>query len=471
MKNTFWKRERIEIMIALALFNYVFLGAEYLFDNMMAFRTDSSGVVLAQSYVLGISTIGFLLFGVFDVKLRESAKKAGSIGAGVVAAVCLWVIQSHQSYGSILAAGLILYVLLGIAGSLVHYRAACHYGMEDHLAKTVGVSYAFGLFLQFLGNNLIHNAAVEAAILAVAFWVLLFLVEKKGLEGSVMERNLYEENPIKHPYAAVVMLVFTVALMTCIFATLDNVVTLEHAGGSVDIGQWPRLILAVSGLVAGVLFDYGKSKYMNLIMYCVTLLSTVCVLVIVSGGSFLLGLIVFYLSAGFFVVFFSTGFVRLAGYMRVPQLWAGMGRAVNNLCAILIGSFSVALIQSGNSVKIMIVSLGLFVLISIAIYIYTAMRQIDVELLYEERKKGEEQDYFSTFADTYALTEREREVLKMLLVSDEEMQEIANKLYISRAMLYRYISSLNKKTETNSRIGLIQFYYTWKPQKKADSDD
>ncbi len=71
MKNTFWKRERIEIMTALALFNYVFLGAEYLFDNMMAFQTDSGGVVLAQSYVLGISTMGFLLFGVFDEKLRK----------------------------------------------------------------------------------------------------------------------------------------------------------------------------------------------------------------------------------------------------------------------------------------------------------------------------------------------------------------------------------------------------------------
>ena len=73
MKNTFWKRERIEIMIALALFNYVFLGAEYLFDNMMTFRTDSSGVVLAQSYVLGISTIGFLLFGVFRVSDKVQA--------------------------------------------------------------------------------------------------------------------------------------------------------------------------------------------------------------------------------------------------------------------------------------------------------------------------------------------------------------------------------------------------------------
>ena len=115
--------------------------------------------------------------------------------------------------------------------------------------------------------------------------------------------------------------------------------------------------------------------------------------------------------------------------------------------------------------------IGLFVLISIAIYIYTVMGQTDVELPDQERKQEEEQDYFSAFADTYALTEREQEVLKMLLASDEEVQEIANRLYISRAMLYRYISSLNKKTDTNSRIGLIQFYYTWKPEKKADRDD
>ena len=70
-------------MIALALFNYVFLGAEYLFDNMMAFQTDSGGVVLAQSYVLGSSTVGFLLFGILDGKLREREKKAGSAGAGM----------------------------------------------------------------------------------------------------------------------------------------------------------------------------------------------------------------------------------------------------------------------------------------------------------------------------------------------------------------------------------------------------
>ena len=83
-----------------------------------------------------------------------------------------------------------------------------------------------------------------------------------------------------------IMIILAIAFMTCIFATLDNVVTLVHAGGSVDIGQWPRLILALSGLTAGVLFDHANGKYMNLIMYCVMLLSTICVLVIVSGVFF-----------------------------------------------------------------------------------------------------------------------------------------------------------------------------------------
>lgn len=90
-----------------------------------------------------------------------------------------------------------------------------------------------------------------------------------------------------------------VVLMTCIFATLDNAVTLVHAAGQMDIGQWPRLLLALSGLVAGVIFDWKERRYMYIIMYCITLLSTICVVVTEFGGPFMAGLIAFYLSAGF----------------------------------------------------------------------------------------------------------------------------------------------------------------------------
>lgn len=71
-----------------------------------------------------------------------------------------------------------------------------------------------------------------------------------------------------------------VALMTCIFSTMDNAVTVYHANGTVDIGQWPRILLALSGLMAGFLFDIAGRKYMSVIMYCVMLLSTTCLVII-----------------------------------------------------------------------------------------------------------------------------------------------------------------------------------------------
>ena len=55
----------------------------------------------------------------------------------------------------------------------------------------------------------------------------------------------------------------------------------------------------------------------------------------------------------------------------------------------------------------------------------------------------------------------DHEVLEVLLVSDENVQDIAETLMISRAALYRHIASLNEKTGTKSRIGLVQFYYRY----------
>ena len=70
------------------------------------------------------------------------------------------------------------------------------------------------------------------------------------------------------------LLVLLVALMTCVFSTLDNEVTLVHSSGEMDIGQWPRALLALSGLAADFVFDWKSRQYMGPIMYCVMMLST-----------------------------------------------------------------------------------------------------------------------------------------------------------------------------------------------------
>lgn len=84
---------------------------------------------------------------------------------------------------------------------------------------------------------------------------------------------------------------------------------------------------------------------MGLIMYCIMILSTISIVILKLTGSFFVGLIVFYLSVGFFAVFFTSGFMELARNMKISVLWAGMGRAVNNITAVVIAGLVLNLLS------------------------------------------------------------------------------------------------------------------------------
>lgn len=79
----------LTLMLALAFFNFIFLGTEYQFDNMAALVTEPEQVVTAQGYVLGASVLGFLLYpamasyGKVKEKLRQILVFAGAL-AGVI---------------------------------------------------------------------------------------------------------------------------------------------------------------------------------------------------------------------------------------------------------------------------------------------------------------------------------------------------------------------------------------------------
>lgn len=125
--------------------------------------------------------------------------------------------------------------------------------------------------------------------------VFVILVDCFKIEDEAEVQN----NASIHPGLTCGALVCCVLLMTFIFAALDNIVTYYHAKGAIDVGEWPRLLLALSGILAGILFDLKKRRYMSLVMYCVTVLSVLCILLIGIGGSILAGLLVFYPAAGF----------------------------------------------------------------------------------------------------------------------------------------------------------------------------
>lgn len=469
----FRKKDRIpyiNAVVLMGLFTFLFLGAEYLYVDVLSRMVSEDKTVLAQNYALGVSAAGFLLYPLLNRFCKNRLKSVCFVMISLASVMCITLICMGTAYTATFIAGLVLFLLFGLAGSAAFYVSMRMMKTDRYLARTVGISYALGIMLQFANNNLVHSETAEAIILSVFFLLLVWMLIKNDRvycesNGQKSEASSDEEksesNTGEHTKGSIVgiLMILLVVLMTFIFSTLDSAVTLVHANGTVDIGQWPRILLALSGLVAGFVFDIKNRKYMGLVMYCVMVLSTICIVVLKLAGPFLVGLIVFYLSAGFFAVFFTSGFMELSRHMKTPELWAGMGRAVNNITAAVIANLVLTLLSSDSSIAVIVLVLFLFVAVSIVAAAYTFQKKAFMEQLITDAADAvSEKEKLRKFSEVFSFTERETEVFGCLVTTEDNLQAIAESLYVSRRTLERHISAIYEKTGVKSRVGLLNLY-------------
>lgn len=469
----FKKKDRIpyiNAVILMGLFTFLFLGAEYLYVDVLSGMVSENKTVLAQNYALGVSAAGFLLYPLFHRFCKKRLKIIISAVISLASILCIALICTGTAYTMTFIMGLVLFLLLGLFGSAAFYVSMRMMKTDRYLARTVGISYALGILLQFANNNLVRSEIAEAIILSVFLLLLVWFLIKNDQIYCKQDEQVVDAPPdeerskdsteetAKGTIVGILM-VLLVVLMTFIFSTLDNAVTLAHANGTMDIGQWPRILLALSGLTAGFIFDIKNRKYMGLIMYCIMILSTICIVVLKFAGPFLVGLIVFYLSAGFFAVFFTSGFMELARHMRTPALWAGMGRAINNITAAVIANLVLTLLSSDSSIAVIVLVLFLFVAVSIVAAAYTFQKKAFMEKLITDAADAvSEKEKLRKFSEVFSFTEREAEVFGCLVNTEDSVQAIAESLYVSRRTLERYISAIYEKTGVKSRVGLLNLY-------------
>lgn len=201
--------------------------------------------------------------------------------------------------------------------------------------------------------------------------------------------------------------------MTRIFSTLNVTLTGMHAAGQVDLGSWPRLLLAASALASGFALDRLSRRYAPVAMALVSTLSCFAIFSAVSGGPALMCAAVFYLGSGAFVVFFTSAFM-LAGRASSPSgLWPSAGRVANNVVSLAVAAPALALVTRANSLAISAVVLV---------------------------------------------------VLAALTTSDSSMQDLARQLFMSRTALYRHISSMCGRVGVDNRQALLLCYFSWRPE-------
>lgn len=461
-------RQSFQSLSALALFTFAFLGSEFFFDSRIGLLISAEGVVGAQAMILGASVVGFLAYAPIS-KLAGGRRALRAVEAvGAIAA--LVTIAVAESALAMQIAGCIAFFLLGSLGAEAHWSMARAFEGSPSLAKGAGAAYAAGILLQFLSNQFVPAGMAGTAVLCVGVAALAVFAAAGEHDGESAGQAAADSSQQITPGGAktairAVWLLALVVLLACMFSTLDNVVTLANAQGSISVETWPRLFLAASGLAAGVLFDIRERRYMGFIMFAVTVLSTISILAVEAGASPVIGLIVFYVSSGFFVTFFITTFLQLAPRMRTPQLWAGMGRAANNLCAFTVSGVSMMLTQSGIA-AVMIASLILFVLVSVA-FIGAGLFRLPSTVGEREAIKAglaaaaapTLEEVQAEFISRSGLTPREEEVLRAVTADERPLKQVADDLGISLRMVQRHLTSIYSKTDTQTRAGLTRAFF------------
>ena len=495
--TTAYLRRGIREIICLALFFFTFLACEYLFDVRIAEFVPSSEVVIYESIVVGASVIGFFVRPFLYYRRPQTIDATSDITGVLLVSALLLMIMAVR-FEVVIAGGLVACCALGYCGSTAHANFARRFARTPCLARAAALSYAMGVLVQVF-----NHMAMPVGIPQQAVLVICAIAQVALLHGARRAKLRDESDPNFEPSAAglsvdaleygakwhddpeakaafrrtVVRLTVATAYLSGVFAALNAGLTTLYATGAVDLGDWPRLLLVVSSLAAGALFDLHDRSYMNIGMTCVAMLSTLSFFVLIidgNGGNELAATIIFYLGSGFFVVFFTTKFAAISLYARWSYFWPCMGRVVNNVCSMLVTAPAVAIISSQNVLVAVGAALVMFVGIAITLLGQLGQRADDVVMqdglpLATDDLGGDlaptcsdsepveaaeltSDERLDAFVATFELTERERDILEALVVSDQSVQDIAATLFLSRSTLYRHISSINKKTGTASRV-------------------
>ena len=507
--TTAYLRRGIREILCLALFFFTFLAGEYFFDVRVAEFVPANEVVIYESIVVGASVIGYFVRPLLYYR-RPQAIDATSDMTGVLLVSALLLMVMAVRFDMMILGALVACGALGYCGSVVHANFARHFARTPCLARAAALSYALGVMVQVFNHVVLPADILQQFVLvvcAIVQVVLLHGVRRAKLrdesdpefDAGFAELSVdaleygakWQSDPeAKAAFrAAVVRLTVATAGLTGVFAALNVGLTISHAAGVIDLGNWPRLLLVVGALAAGVLYDLRGRSYMNIIMTCAAMLSALSFFALITddnGGNVLAATIIFYLGSGFFVVFFTTKFAAISMYARWSYLWPCMGRVTNSICALLVTAPTVAIILSRNVLVAVAATLVLLAGIAISLlgqfgrHVDEAVQQGELafatddlgvscapdqadtvpleapELSFDERLNG--------FVATFELTKRERDVLEALVVSDDSVQDVAASLFLSRSTLYRHIASINKKVGTNSRVALVSLFWSWAPQ-------
>ena len=364
------KRENRLLFCALALFFFVFLESTLFFQANLA-QPGGHSPFFSQFPIQGASTLGLLAFPLKNRLVREKSRPIFMGVVTVLGVASLVGVVFASSPLVIACTGAVGFFLIGLAGATVYWATCVRSRSIARFATLIGGSHALGVLaqiplLEFTSNHLAEAVVLSASIIALGvinarIWpprsaLADFSAQREQRKGKHLESSKFAGWRLDHmtPRTAVIVIFALVLLFSVLFNTLYTFIDIGSPWTSQYTNITPRVLMAVGGFAGGVLFDLHRARYLGIVMFWMMLLSVGAMLRVEAGGPYVVGEVIYFLGSGVFITFYTAVFVWIAQFLRAPDLWCSMGRALNNVTAIAIGAPALLVIDLTSPVAVVV---------------------------------------------------------------------------------------------------------------------
>lgn len=469
-------KEYICNSVGYSLWFLIFMLIESFANTRIGETLGTEKVEIYYAIFLLFTAMGFLIFGLLGKK--ACTNRILLLVVIVTGCIATFVMTMSDARLVIAGSGLALLSIAYIGGNYL-YSISKYYEYKKNIGLTVGIATAVAVFLQFIVQSVTIKRVFEIVVYTLLF-VLLFVVEicRRRIGFEINAKPVIDDNsegdhqPVKfNEWKIFIVYSIATVLMSAILSLNDTyLVDLSATTNTVNLFSDVRLFYCLSLIVAGILYDYKKCTYFNMSVACVMMLATIAYAFLGNATDYNINMSIMYFYCGFYVMFFTMHFIKIANMAikindNKAYMFSGMGRVLR--CVTTSGMTMLYVNDNNISAEKMIV---ISCVLAILLVVLLAVNELLV--IKEQTQKMEEslviygkndildvkEEMWLSFTEKFAFTERECEVLNKLINTEDALQEISDELDISKRVLQRHITSIYKKTQRSTRIGLMQLY-------------
>ena len=445
------------------------LFAIYMFEYMvtLTFIDQRSADIMGPAWQLylhyidyALVALGFVSFALLrripeHFTLRRTLLLLPSVAYGCTM-LLLFLMQNAAAFS---AAAMGAAYFLGLLGGMVYFCMAAALADSPRAGRVMALGASGAVLLQYLLQEYWHIAAGIPVALALGFCAAVYLTVRRPWEWLTQDCLPYEAPKPETARAMTGTLVRLCLNALCLYAlgTIYDrqmmLLNVQSGYEDYNLYAWPRLFTIAGYLLVGFLSDAGRGRLLSVATLCTALVALLNPALFGDPAYYTTNMCLFYLHLGASLSYYNLAFWRIAPRTGWPELWAGMGRVATHPVSALLPPTPVRHLSMPAAIGVDAVLFGVLVVSMAVGGELTVARPAP-----PEAPEQTQEQKLHAYCRRCAFTPREAEVFERLITTDDDLQGIADSLYISRRMVQRYVSSIYEKTETKTRLGLFQSY-------------